>query len=135
MTALLATFVSLKTMVDGGVRITLDMQCTLADIAPMGLIPGVPFGLARITGASSIAPVEPDPPKEKAGMLCIMACTFCTDPVFSEWAGTSTDEQAKKFILDACEIKSRKELDTCPDAAELFHLLVRKPFMAWKAKQ
>lgn len=70
--------------------------------------------------------------KEKIGNLCLLACTFCADPKFSEWAGTHTDEQAKQFILDACLIKSRKELDTCQDAAELFHLLVRKPFMAWK---
>lgn len=71
--------------------------------------------------------------------LCIMACVFCKDPQFWSWMadldcdGTQFDEvSAKAFILAACKIKSRNELDTNPRAADLFHRLVRAPFLAWK---
>jgi hypothetical protein len=80
--------------------------------------------------------------------LCIMACVFCRDPVFQEWAGqqararrylfTACDMRedselmAKLLILAACSVESRNALDTSPGAAELFHERVRKPFLAWR---
>lgn len=83
--------------------------------------------------------------------LCIMACVFCRDPLFWRWmhaldaegnaAGrvTSTavfgDAAAKAFILRACQIDSRNDLDTNPAAAERFHALVRAPFLTWKEAQ
>lgn len=144
MTALLGTFVKLSTMADGTPRIVMDLQCTLADIAALGLMPGVAFGIARITGESTIAPVEEVPsvasivePKTRAGELCIMAATFCKMPVFWEWIRTkedycSTESDAKDYILEMCEIESRKELDTNKYAATYFHTLIREPFMAWR---
>lgn len=73
--------------------------------------------------------------------LCIMACVFCRDPLFHAWLAATTDlikprdGQAKAFILRVCSISSRNELDKNPDAAYLFHELVRKPFLAWKEEQ
>lgn len=77
--------------------------------------------------------------------LRIMACTFCRDPQFQEWAqqqdpglsivaaGKSAREQsAKDFILVRCQVTSRNDLDLYAYAAERFHELVRKPFLAWK---
>lgn len=70
--------------------------------------------------------------------LCIMACVFCRDPLFHQWANGWAEEAieseggAKAFILDVCGIDSRNDLDTNPDAAQRFHDLVRKPFLAWK---
>lgn len=142
MTAILGTFVSIKTMADGSPRIVLDMQCTLSEVAAMGLIPGTPFALARLTKEAAGKPVvepvsQPEAPKEKPGPLCVMACNFCADLVFWEWisrgGGYANDEQdAKRFILYTCEIDSRKKLDQSERAAQLFHALVRKPFMAWR---
>ena len=134
MTALMGTFVSIKTMADGSPRLTLDMQCTLAQIAEMGLIPGVPFGLARITKESTISNLEPVE-KTKAGELCIMACTFCKDPKFQEWCLARNENDAKNFILDQCGIDSRKELDTNEDAKKIFLRKIRAPFLEWKAEQ
>jgi hypothetical protein len=76
--------------------------------------------------------------------LCIMACTFCRDPMFWRWmeemaqqAGLEKsedfdEESAKVFITATCWIKSRNELDTNPDAAEKFHRMIRLPFIEWK---
>jgi len=76
----------------------------------------------------------------RAGDLCIVACAFCADATFRHWveqfypvAGALSGScHAKEFILKTCGIASRKELDTSAAAAELFHRIVRRPFLAWK---
>lgn len=83
------------------------------------------------------APV-PVAPKVRPGELCIMACTFCADPLFQGWvtltdgAESQDEESAKAFILMMCGVKSRKELDTDPKATSLFHTLIRGPYMEWR---
>lgn len=74
--------------------------------------------------------------------LCIMACVFCRDTAFQQWAFDNHakvafvhEVEAKRFILTACQVTSRNELDTTPSAAELFHTMVRLPFLAWKEAQ
>ena len=79
----------------------------------------------------TFAPVSPE---KKPGQLCIMACTFCADPLFHEWSGMATDDAAKYFILSACRIDSRKKLDTDKEAGDRFHSHIRIPYMAWRAK-
>lgn len=136
--AVLATFVRLQTMADGGVRIVLDLQCSLQDVAAMGLIPGVPFALARMTKEAAANP-QSVMPTEKPGPLCIMACTFCADPMFWKWLTTQTsadavtsEAEAKETICFMCCIDSRKELDTDSRAADAFHRQIRRPFIAWR---
>ena len=141
MTALMGTFCKISTMADGTPRIVLDLQCSLSEIAALGLIPGVPFAIARLTKESAGAPVVPVEPeqKTKVGQLCLMACTFCADPNFLGWITDETsfdadnEAEAKNFILRVCAIESRKELDTNPRAANTFHSQIRIPFLAWKA--
>ena len=136
----MATFVSLKTMADGSPRMVIDMQCTLQEIAAMGLTPGAAFGLVRLTQESTkeAAQIETQE-KIKTGELCIMACNFCADTNFQYWVHSfhtgecQTEEEAKQFILDICEISSRKELDTQARAANRFHALIRQPFLEWKS--
>ena len=71
--------------------------------------------------------------------LCIMACVFCRDPQFWQWADfnnpsvIASANAAKDFILNTCQVKSRVELDTNEAAGQRFHDLVRAPFLAWKA--
>lgn len=80
----------------------------------------------------------PGPSRE----LCIMACVFCKDAEFWRWMtsidpkGAMFDEDgAKTFILTACVVASRNELDTDPAAAARFHELVRKPLVDWKEER
>lgn len=78
--------------------------------------------------------------------LCIMACVFCRDPQFWAWIESLglgqvgaqkerfNEAGAKQFILHACKVKSRNDLDRDLDAAQHFHEFVRKPFLAWKGE-
>lgn len=80
--------------------------------------------------------------------LRVLACMFCKDPQFHAYlraitkdlpdpqlAGGQVDEAfARDFVLSACKVASRTELDLNSIAAYRFHQLVRGPFMAWKAK-
>lgn len=136
MTALYGTFVRLQTMADGGVRLVLDLGCSLADIAALNLMPGAAFGLARITGESTIAPIAVEPEiKNISGPLCRLACALCADSWFQKWANVKNEEEAKTFILRKCFIDSRKDLDDHIDAANDFHARIRKPFLAWRDTQ
>ena len=89
------------------------------------------------------------PPVQRPGSmsrdLCIMACTFARDAQFHAWMqhlyqqecpdGSEfpcTESSAKAFILAACGVTSRRELDTVPAAAHQFHTVVRVPYLAWK---
>lgn len=77
-------------------------------------------------------------PQSQPGMLCIMACTFCADPVFWEWISLSqyacrTEAHAKEWVLGVCDVGSRKEIDANKIAMTRFHTLIREPFMAWRS--
>lgn len=51
--AVIGTFVRVQTMADGSPRITLDLDCTLADLGQLDLLPGVPVAIARISQAAA----------------------------------------------------------------------------------
>lgn len=104
-------------------------------------------GMAGQRIAAIMVPVEDEQeqgqaPKveQKPGMLCIMACTFCADPEFRQWADSvgadriESEGDAKLFILRECGVSSRKQLDTDPDATKRFHKLIREPYMTWRAE-
>lgn len=136
----MGTFVAIKTMADGTPRMTLDLDCSLADIAALGMIPGTPFGIARISGESTVAPVVEEP-KERAGQLCVMACNFCADRDFHQWVGIMNglpysdvdSEVAKQYILDICGVDSRKDIDKSAAVAHKFHNAIRAPYLEWRA--
>ncbi|MBC8642119.1 hypothetical protein IAG25_35530 [Caballeronia sp. EK] len=60
------------------------------------------------------------------------------DPQFREWiasldGGTELDhEQCAEFIRLVCQIESRRELISNPDAEKRFHEQLRKPFLEWR---
>jgi len=139
--AIMGTFVSIKTMADGSPRMVIDMQCTLQEIAAMGLTPGAAFGVVRLTQESTITAAQKETQeaasKERPGNLCIMACNFCDDPIFLDWVCEkyhipNKDFIPKEIICGICGIESRKELDHNAKAAEIFHKNIRKPFIEWR---
>lgn len=73
--------------------------------------------------------------------LCVMACVFCREHSFRDFVSDTSGEacrnenQAKAFILAQCQITSRNELDTNPEAAKRFHDHIRVPYLAWKEQQ
>jgi hypothetical protein len=61
------------------------------------------------------------------------------DRVFREWVttfttdtDTVTEAQAVQFVRIVCDIESRRELATDPQAERRFHELLRRPFIAWR---
>lgn len=133
MTALLGTVVRIGTLADGTPRITLDLQCTLAEIAQLGCDPGTPFGLARITQEASkrhaIEQNTATEEKPRGGPLAKFAAQRCQEPEFWRFLNDRfyegedyvTDaETAKRVICETCQIESRAELDNSPIAAKLF---------------
>jgi hypothetical protein len=70
-----------------------------------------------------------------------LAGSLLRDPQFREWVsqqttGTDVSEWfAAGYIRDTCEIESRKELATNADAADTFHKMIRRPFVAWRDQQ
>jgi hypothetical protein len=127
MSALMGTFVSIKTMADGTPRISLDMQCSLSDIAAMGLVPGVPFALARLEKEASV-------PASKGSMNARQAALWCKEQTF--WAfikkafgrAILTEQDAADVIYEACGIKSRAELDNDTAAERLYREMIVVPY-------
>lgn len=87
-------------------------------------------------------PVRPEAalvPTQKAplGRLALLAVQFCQHTEFRQWAGqwfdagALSEDQAADLIRKTCNIVSRRELDTAPYAAEIFHEQFRKPFNAY----
>lgn len=69
------------------------------------------------------------------GDLCWRAVQWCADPEFQQWVvdyggfiEDPSEEFAKSVIQRTCGIKSRKELDANPQAAEKFNRLIRGPY-------
>lgn len=81
-------------------------------------------------------PVEPAPKRDQRGPLCREACELCEREDFRRWIAHDDQKiasvaDAKLFILQACGVMSRKELDTNTKAQELFKSHVRKPFLEY----
>lgn len=135
--AIMGTFVSIKTMADGTPRITIDLDCTLSDASALGLTPGAPFALARLTqeATQKEAQKQVAEPKEKPGQLCVMACNFCSDHLFLDYFGLRTEEEAKDFLISYCGVSSRKELDSNSEAGRIFLEKIRGPFLEWKRQE
>ncbi len=72
-------------------------------------------------------------PRSRPGPLCWLAIGFCQQPAFLQFCRARTEAEAKTFILRTCGVSSRKELDTNPKAARLFHEQVRRPFAYGRA--
>jgi hypothetical protein len=84
--------------------------------------------------------IQPEQQKQRPGELCIMACTFCKDPLFIEFMDAHfspclTEHEAKEALYEVLGITSRLDLDANPKKAEAFHNLIRKPFLAWRDAQ
>lgn len=73
--------------------------------------------------------------REPLGDLCWRAVQWCKEPEFQEWLAVThnegvalTEDVARWFILQLCEVPSRKELDTNPEAARKFNQFIRGPY-------
>lgn len=151
MTAIEASSVGVRTMADGTLRLTVDIEPRHAkDAFSLFGAPGVPMALAALKTAAQ-ASNERDHPK--GGPLARLAGQWCRDPQFIEfirpiydrmmggngngWGDVTPDDDfagsneqwARHCILVICNINERKMLDHDDEAAAKFHKKIRVPFV------
>lgn len=77
-------------------------------------------------------------------VLARLAGTLCRRARFQQWVSSrvgaapgevSAQQHAADFVRTQCGVASRSQLDRDGKAAALFHLRVRKPFLAWLEAQ
>lgn len=136
---------AIKTMADGSMRISIEIEPRHARDAFMLFgTPGTPVALARITPEAATAESrrEQAAPRQVGGALCKLAGMWCNDPEFHaflthtmKWAKSYTEpvttEVAANIIRETCGVASRADLDHSAEAAELFHQNFRIPFQKW----
>jgi hypothetical protein len=130
-------------MADGTPRITLDLSCSLADLAALGVDPGTEYAIARMNPAASVAIAQESTiakeENQAMGPLCKWAVMRCKEPEFwaflselSEAEGlVASEASAKVFIQECYGIDSRKELDR-PDVAIEFKSQIMQPWSVSK---
>jgi hypothetical protein len=143
MSAIPCASVSLKTMADGTLRISFDIEPKDAqDAFRLFAAPGTPAAIAALAvgyAAKGEPKPEPlcEPEKPKGGPLSKLAAMWCNQPEF--WAWLETDDEnaahsefgATMCVYALCGIESRAELDHDEIAAEKFHRLIRGPYFKY----
>lgn len=142
MSAIPCSSVSLKTMADGTLRISFDIEPANAqDAFRLFAAPGTPAAIAALQvgyAAASDAPAEDQP---KGGALAKLAGMWCADKTFQSWLETDPDNAAPTengaalCLYAMCNIQSRRQLDHDTAAAERFNRLIRGPYMKWRASK
>lgn len=137
MTAIAASSVSLKTMMDGTLRISFDFEPTQAqDAFRLFAAPGTQVAIAALK-AGTYLEQQQTPEKPKGGELARLAGIWCNEPKFWRWVRTvggpeiDNDMQAAAWIREVCEVESRADLDHIDRAAMRFQELIRLPYMAY----
>jgi len=141
MIAIPAASVGMRTMADGTLRMTFDIEPAHAkDAFSLFAAPGTPVAIAALQVGYAAAK-EPEQ-KDSIGPLCKWLVIRCGEPEFWEWLGhewtnspIESEAQASSEVKLMLEIDSRKELDTNPHAAESFHRLVRLPYQKWLVRR
>jgi hypothetical protein len=134
MTAIAGASAGVKDMADGTLRITIEFDPKDAKSAyELFGARGTPVAVAALkVGYAAVQ----EPERAKVGPLCREAIGLCQMPEFQGWLDSrewllAGEDGAKAFILAACQIESRKELDASAYAGNLFVNDVRLPFMRW----
>ena len=136
MTVIESSSSSARTMADGTLRLTVDIEPrhSQAAFALFGA-PGTPMALAALKSAKA----EPAP---KGGQLAQWVAMRCGEAAFQRWLQDTFPQQweaahgdtpakwAASTVRAVLGIESRKELDRAPEAAARFHAVIRKPFDA-----
>jgi hypothetical protein len=138
--------VSVKTMSDGTLRISIDIEPANAQAAfSLFGAPGRAVALAALKDGSG-AIVEKSKTVElheiapKGGEWAKLAGMWCNDPDFWRFLNTqfpkdsyceNATQAAMSVRVYSGDITSRAELDSDPEALAWFNKEIRHPFMAW----
>ena len=127
---------AIKELVDGTIRVQIDIEPRHRK-AFFDLFPDIdaPVAIAPLMYGERPPPEPVEAAHRTLGPLALLAVQLCRDHDFQAWVGdryelgrVAHEAECKAAILDACKIGSRRELDTVPSAAAVFHEVFRKPF-------
>jgi len=136
MSAIPAASVSMKTMADGTLRFTFDIEPKDAqDAFRLFASPGTPVAIAALkTGFAAVpaAKEEPEPARPLSKWLAIR----CKEELFQSWLcvqdyNAANEENAAECVKEMMGIASRKEIDGNAVLEERFHRLIRIPYAEW----
>jgi len=139
MTAIAAVSRTVKTMADGTLRLTVDIEPMHANEAFALFGAGnVPMALAALNVGTQISD-EPKEPELRGGKLARLAGMLIKNPEFWQYLDACCEglsefdrDSADTHIKTVCGITSKTELDNFDWAAENFHRYIRQPFLAWQ---
>lgn len=130
MTAIAASSARCKTLADGTLQLTVNIELNDA-IAAFGLFgsPGVPMALAALKVGHAAKSDEPAD-KPKGGTLAQSAGIICNEPEFQRFAlaqgHVESADGAAGLIRAVCYVASRAELDHDAKAATRYGRLMEK---------
>jgi hypothetical protein len=121
-----------------GVQVTFALS-DAEELEPLKAKIGKRFACVLVEIGDDEKPV-PSMFSDRRGPYCREACDLCRNLFFTSWvaevaglpAGSVSERDAREWILATCGVTSRKDLDSNPEAAELFISQVRVPFMKWQ---
>lgn len=132
MSAIPCSSVSLKTMADGTLRISFDIEPSNAqDAFRLFASPGTPAAIAALQVGYEAKGVQKADTLEnpKGGALSIEAAALCRNPEYQRWCGYVSEAHATAAMKDDLGIESRSEIDHDESLKERFIQHYRAPFM------
>ena len=136
--------VSVKTMSDGTLRLSIDIEPRNAQAAfALFGAPGRAVALAALKDGAAAIPSESasevKEKQQKGGEWAKLAGMWCADSEFWTWLNyergfggrVSNPDAAAIALRELCGIASRIELDTDTAALARFNKEIRHPFMKW----
>ena len=142
MSAIEGATVNLRTMADGTLRITIDVEPGSAQAAfALFGAPGTPVALAALKvghALKSDAPAEP-----KGGPLSQWLAQRCNEVAFREWVWQAvplcgpepTCDEASDSICGYIGVNRKREIDGDRHAPTNLKTLVMKPYSDWLKKR
>ena len=147
MSALQAASAGVKDMADGSLRITIEFEPRYAkDAFALFGARGTQVAIAALKDGSFLEqPIPSNPgelkPREQLGDACYRTVLWCNQPSFWDFLNTNPRRYtegvvfnsvgAAQEVKDLCNVESRKELDTNPEANETWHREIRQPYAGY----
>ena len=142
MTAIAATTGTIRSRVDGTLVMTIEFEPSQAqDAFKLFAAPGTQVAIAALKDGSFLAqPVAEPKPREQLGDACYRTVLWCADPHFWNFLNNTpffgdasfrianSPLTASKAVKTICNVESRKELDTDPEANKKWHREIRQPY-------
>ena len=145
MSALQAASAGIKDMADGSLRISIDFEPRDAKAAfALFGARGTQLAVAALKDGSfleqPVQPVAEPKPREQLGDACYRTVQWCNEPSFWDFLNNALfvyeDEvlfcdnpaTAASVVKTICNVGSRKELDTNPEANKTWESEIRKPY-------